>query len=130
MKGATRTIDEIGVLGTCGCHYITHECKSCRAFLAQTNHGKRTLTVELDSAEGRARLWDLLKVADVVIDGYTRGVLGRFGFSMEKVLQRNPHLIYLKATCFGHVGPLAHGKGFQQNGENEHAKLGFYILFR
>ena len=47
-------------------------------FDAETNHGKRTLTVELDTPEGRARLWDLLRVADVVIDGYTKGVLGRW----------------------------------------------------
>ena len=26
-----------------------------------------------------------------------------------------PHLVYLDLTCFGHTGPLSHGKGFQQN---------------
>ena len=31
------------------------------------------------------------------------------------MLNRCPHLVYLKVSCFGHVGPLAHGKGFQQN---------------
>jgi len=43
------------------------------------------------------------------------GVFAKLGFSRDKVLARNPHLVYLKTTCFGHIGPLAHGKGFQQN---------------
>ena len=43
------------------------------------------------------------------------GTLERFGFSKRAVLRRNPHLVYLDVSCFGHVGPLAHGKGFQQN---------------
>ena len=84
-------------------------------FDAETNHGKATLTLELTTAEGRRRLWELLAVADVVIDGYSQGVLGRLGFHEDAVLRRNPHLVYLKSSCFGHVGPLAHGKGFQQN---------------
>ena len=84
-------------------------------FDAETNHGKRTLTVELDTPDGRRRLWELLSVADVLIDGYSQGVLARLGFRQEEVLRRNPHLVYLKVSCFGHVGPLKHGKGFQQN---------------
>jgi len=51
----------------------------------------------------------------VVIDGYTQGVLARFGFNRHAVLARNPHLVYLRSSCFSHVGPLSHGKGFQQN---------------
>ena len=84
-------------------------------FDVETNHGKQPLTVELDTPEGRQRLWELLAVADVVIDGYSEGVLERFGFTKSSVLRRNPHLVYLSLSCFGHVGPLSHGKGFQQN---------------
>ena len=84
-------------------------------FDVETNHGKNTLTIELDTHEGRRRLWELLRVADVIIDGYTQGVFDRLGFDRKTVLARNPHLIYLKVSCFGHIGPLSHGKGFQQN---------------
>ena len=84
-------------------------------FDAETNHGKRTLTLELDTPEGKRRLWDLLATADVIIDGYSEGVLERLGFSKGAVLRRNPHLVYLSVSCFGHVGPLSFGKGFQQN---------------
>ena len=54
-------------------------------------------------------------MADVLIDGFANTALARRGFPIDEVLHRNPHLIYLDLTCFGHVGPLASGKGFQQN---------------
>ena len=84
-------------------------------FDTETNHGKQPLTVELQTAEGRQRLWDLLGVADVLIDGFAFGALAKYGFTQQAVLARCPHLVYLKVSCFGHVGPLSHGKGFQQN---------------
>ena len=84
-------------------------------FDCETNHGKRVLTLELGTEQGRARLWELLRVADVLIDGFANGALSRFGFPIDEVLARNPQLVYLDLSCFGHVGPLAHGKGFQQN---------------
>jgi len=84
-------------------------------FDTETNHGKSPLTVELTTAAGRKRLWNLLGAADVLIDGFAFGVLAKYGFSPEAVLARCPHLVYLKSSCFGHVGPLSHGKGFQQN---------------
>ena len=58
---------------------------------------------------GRQRLWNLLKVADVVVDGGDDaaaggGELGRHGFAPKRVLHRNPHPSP-GASCFGHVGP-------------------------
>ena len=57
-------------------------------FDMETNHGKATLTVELTTREGRRRLWDLLATADVIIDGYSRGTLARFGFGKAQVHRR------------------------------------------
>jgi len=94
---------------------ISHDRPRREMFDCETNHGKRTLTIELATEDGRQRLWDLLKVADVVIDGFANAALARRGFSMAAVLEKNPHLVYLDVSCFGHVGPLSHGKGFQQN---------------
>ena len=77
------------------------------------------LQVDLSTEEGRQRLWNLLKVADVVVDGGDDaaaggGELGRHGFAPKRVLHRNPHLVYLRASCFGHVGPLARGAGSER----------------
>ena len=94
---------------------ISHERPRREMFDCETNHGKRVLAVELNTPDGKQRLWDLLKVADVLIDGFAGSALARQGFSRDDVLTKCPHLVYLNLTCFGHEGPLAHGKGFQQN---------------
>ena len=94
---------------------VSHRRPRREMFDCETNHGKAPLALELDTEAGRARLWELLRVADVLIDGYSAGALAKHGFALDEVLKRNPHLVYLDLSCFGHVGPLAHGKGFQQN---------------
>ena len=68
-------------------------------FDCETNHGKRMLTLELGTEQGRARLWELLRVADVLIDGFANGALSRFGFPIDEVLARNPQLVYLDLSC-------------------------------
>ena len=94
---------------------VSHSRPRREMFDVETNHGKRPLVVELDTTEGRQRLWDLLRVADVVVDGFTEGTLARRGFDRQRVLARNPHLVYVDLSCFGHTGPLKAGHGFQQN---------------
>ena len=42
---------------------ISHERPRREMFDCETNHGKRTLVLELSTAEGKQRLWDLLKVS-------------------------------------------------------------------
>ena len=93
--------------------------RASEAIDAEANQGKRVLQVDLSTEEGRQRLWNLLKVADVVVDGGDDaaaggGELGRHGFAPKRVLHRNPHLVYLRASCFGHVGPLARGAGSER----------------
>ena len=76
-------------------------------FDAETNHGKQPLTVELQTPEGRQRLWDLLGAADVLIDGFAFGVLARYGFTQGAVLARCPHLVYLKVRALPAISPGA-----------------------
>ena len=77
---------------------ISHERPRREMFDVETNHGKRVLAVELATEEGKQRLWDLLKVADVLIDGFTQGALARHGFAMARVLEVCPHLLSLDRT--------------------------------
>lgn len=84
-------------------------------FDEETNNGKHTIALDLDDDHDRDRLWHLLAAADVLIDGYTQGVLAGFGFDEDRLFSRCPHLVYLRVSCYGHVGPWAKHKGFQQN---------------
>ena len=64
---------------------VSHERPRREMFDVETNHGKRTLVVELETAEGKQRLRELLAVADVLIDGFTFGSLAKHGFAIADV---------------------------------------------
>ena len=71
------------------------------------NRNKRSLTLDLRSARGKAILLDMLKQADVLIDNFRHGVLDRLGFSDEVLTKANPRLIHASITGFGRDGPYA-----------------------
>lgn len=71
------------------------------------NRGKTGLTLNLKSQDGKARLAALLADADVLVEGFRPGVIGRLGFGYEAVAERNPGIIYCSISAFGQTGPLA-----------------------
>ncbi|KAG8459700.1 hypothetical protein KFE25_003152 [Diacronema lutheri] len=94
---------------------VTYARPRRHLFDEEANAGKLTYELSLDTEAGKARLWALLRAADVLIDGYTDGVLARHGFAIDDVLGVCPHLVYCQVACYGFDGPFAGKKGFQQN---------------
>ncbi|MFE5770543.1 CaiB/BaiF CoA transferase family protein [Streptomyces sp. NPDC056485] len=76
-----------------------------------TNRGKRSVLVDLKSAEGPARVLDLVERADVLIEGFRPGVAERLGVGPAECHARNPKLVYGRMTGWGQDGPLAHTAG-------------------
>lgn len=76
------------------------------AFVSQ-NANKRSLAVDLKSADGKQVLWRLLETADVFVENYRPGAMQRLGFDAETVMARKPDIIYASMTGFGQDGPLA-----------------------
>ncbi|MFD8792600.1 CaiB/BaiF CoA transferase family protein [Streptomyces vinaceus] len=76
-----------------------------------TNRGKRSVLVDLKSAEGPARVLDLVERADVLIEGFRPGVAERLGVGPAACHARNPKLVYGRMTGWGQNGPLAHTAG-------------------
>ncbi|MEV6945444.1 CaiB/BaiF CoA-transferase family protein [Streptomyces sp. NPDC051172] len=76
-----------------------------------TNRNKRSVIVDLKSADGPARVLDLAARADVLIEGYRPGVAERLGVGPEACHARNPGLVYGRMTGWGQQGPLAHRAG-------------------
>src|SRR3954466_782091 len=56
------------------------------------NRGKRSISVDLKSDEGRETLLRLVAAADVLIEGYRPGVMERLGFGPDVCLARNERL--------------------------------------
>lgn len=76
-----------------------------------TNRSKRSVLVDLKSAEGPALVLDLVERADVLIEGFRPGVAERLGVGPDDCLARNPKLVYGRMTGWGQEGPLAHTAG-------------------
>jgi alpha-methylacyl-CoA racemase len=73
------------------------------------------LTLDLKSEEGAARVRDLARAADGLIEGYRPGVMERLGLGPELLLGDNPRLVYGRMTGWGQEGPLASVAGHDIN---------------
>lgn len=75
-------------------------------FLA-VNRGKKSITVDAHSEDGREILRRLADSADVLLTNYRESALERMGLGYEALRVRNPRLIYGIVNGFGPVGPDA-----------------------
>src|SRR5690606_9241444 len=83
------------------------------SFLAQ-NGGKRSLTLNLKSPEGREVLLRLVKSADALIENFRPGVMDRLGVGYEALKAVNPRLVYCAISGFGQHGPMRHAPAYDQ----------------
>ncbi len=77
--------------------------------------GRRSVSADLKSADGRAAVLSLISSADVVIEGFRPGVLERLGLGPSDCLAVNPGLVYARMTGWGQTGPLADRAGHDIN---------------
>lgn len=79
------------------------------------NRGKQSIQVDLKQAAGVELVLDLVKGADVLIEGFRPGVMERLGLGPESCHEVNPKLVYGRMTGWGQYGPLAHAAGHDPN---------------
>jgi alpha-methylacyl-CoA racemase len=84
------------------------------AFLA-TNRDKRSVTLDLKDPRDVQVAWDLIKKADVVMEGYRPGVAERLGIGYERVLALNPGIVYCSLEGYDPRGPMARMGGHDLN---------------
>tara|TARA_R110002096_G_scaffold221143_10_gene409930 strand:- start:731 stop:1894 length:1164 start_codon:yes stop_codon:yes gene_type:complete len=75
------------------------------AYELAVNRGKRSIAVDLKHDYGLAVAKDLASKADVVLESFRPGVMGRFGLDYANVREKNPKVIYLSVTGYGQEGP-------------------------
>src|SRR5260370_18566690 len=75
------------------------------------NRNKRSLAVDLKSAEGKNILFELVKSADVFLQNYRPGVAERLGIDYGNLEKINPRLIYISMSGYGPSGPYANRPG-------------------
>jgi len=77
--------------------------------------GKRSVTLDLKSQDGKEAALRLIARADALIEGFRPGVMERLGLGPDAVLKRNPKIVYGRMTGWGQEGPLAPRAGHDIN---------------
>ena len=77
-------------------------------WFANLNRGKRSVVLDLKSEDGRSSLRELIKSADVFVEGFRPGVMQRLGFDYDCVKAIKPDIVYCSISAFGQEGALAH----------------------
>lgn len=83
-------------------------------FFWSSNRGKRSLTLDIKSDAGRELLYQVLPQFDVVIENFRPGVMDALGLGADRLIERNPRLVYCGISGFGADGPYSGRPGFDQ----------------
>jgi len=82
------------------------------AYFLCTNRNKKSITVDLKSADGIALIRKLAERADVLIENFRPGGLDRLGLGEQELRNTNPRLVYASLSGFGADGPMADNPGY------------------
>jgi crotonobetainyl-CoA:carnitine CoA-transferase CaiB-like acyl-CoA transferase len=82
-----------------------------------TNPGKRSVTVDFSTHEGRELILRLVEHADVVVENFTPRVLGNVALDYDDLAARRSNIILLRMPAFGLDGPWRDRPGFAQTTE-------------
>ena len=80
-------------------------------YFLPNNRGKKSVTVDLTTEEGRQQVLRLADTADVVLEGFRPGVMERMGLGPDELRSRNPKLIYARLSAYGGNGPHGNRPG-------------------
>jgi crotonobetainyl-CoA:carnitine CoA-transferase CaiB-like acyl-CoA transferase len=82
------------------------------AYFHSCNRGKRSVAIDLETADGRDAVRALAAEADVLIENFKVGGLAQYGLDYPSLSALNPRLVYCSITGFGQTGPYAARAGY------------------
>ncbi len=88
-------------------------------YFLSTNRNKESIALNLKDEADREVLLQLIDRADVLVENFRTGVLDRLGLGFDSLHQRNPRLVVLSITGFGHDGPEGGRAGYDQIAQGE-----------
>jgi CoA:oxalate CoA-transferase len=91
-------------------------------YFGQLNAGKRSLALDLKSAEAIKLVHQLVAEADIVVENFRPGVMDRLGLGYEALREINPRLIFCSISGYGQTGPAAERAAYAMI---VHAESGF-----
>lgn len=70
-----------------------------------TNRNKRSIAIDLKQPSGNQTALRLAAVADIVVENFSAGVMDRLGLGYKNLASRNPRVIFVSMSGYGHDGP-------------------------
>lgn len=82
------------------------------AYFSCANRNKRSVAIDMQTAEGQDQIRQLASEADVLLENFKVGGLERYGLDYQSLAKTNPRLIYCSITGFGQTGPYKDRPGY------------------
>ena len=82
------------------------------AYYLCANRNKKSMAIDISTAEGQQLVRRLAVDADVLVENYKLGGLQKFGLDHASLSALNPRLIYCSISGYGRVSPLAARPGY------------------
>jgi crotonobetainyl-CoA:carnitine CoA-transferase CaiB-like acyl-CoA transferase len=82
------------------------------AYFLSINRNKESVTLDFKHPDGRAVLDRLLERADVLVENFRPGTLGKLGLDYATLAARRPRLVYCSVSGFGQTGPRRREPGY------------------
>lgn len=82
------------------------------AYYLGTNRNKRSVTVDIATAEGQALIRQMAAQCDVFIENFKVGDMARYGLDADTLRKLHPRLVYCSVTGFGQTGPYSERAGY------------------
>ena len=88
------------------------EVDGSSAYFNAINRNKKSVALDLRSADGHAKFLDLVHTADAVVDNFRAGVTARLGITHDALATARPDIVTCSMTAFGEDGPYRNHPAF------------------
>ena len=82
------------------------------SLMQHPNRGKRSVGIDVGTAEGQALLYVIAKSCDVFLTNYLPAQRQKLKIDIEHIRAANPNIIYVRGSAFGDKGPEREKGGF------------------
>jgi crotonobetainyl-CoA:carnitine CoA-transferase CaiB-like acyl-CoA transferase len=88
-------------------HHIPPDIAGTGVLYLTANTNKRSIVLDLKSDADRQRALALLRTCDVFVQNMRPGAVEKLGLGYDEVVLQRPDIIYVSASAYGRVGPMA-----------------------
>ena len=82
-------------------YFADDEARHFGGYYQSINRNKKSISIDLKTADGKAIVRRLVKEADVLVENFRAGTMERLGLSYESLAELNPRLVYATVRGFG-----------------------------